>query len=346
VSGEEKASTRLLRWFHERKDTLKRLTILTHDHPDPDGLASAWVLSHLAHKLCRTRTRIAYSGVIGRGENRMMFESLGIPAHPMRKGDLDAPAIALVDTQPPFKNNQIPPNKRPDLIIDHHPLNAKTKAGLLLVDETAGATVTVLTEALLEAGISVPVRLATAVAYGIGSETQNLGRDAGARDAAVYTALLPRANLRSLWRIANPPRPASFFRTLARAIRDAFVCRTVIGVHLRELSSPDRVAQMADFLLTHEGVRWSIATGRYEGRLFVSLRTHDLRSDAGRLLKDLLGGKNRGGGHRMVAGGSVGVGKDATESDWRKVEEKLIDGFLESRRLKSATRDFPFRGGA
>src|SRR5437588_7971530 len=51
--------------------------------------------------------------------------------------------------------------------------------------------------------------------------------------------------------------------------------------------SPDRVAQIADFLLTHEKMTWSIVTCRYMRRLHVSLRTSDPTGGAGRLLKRL-----------------------------------------------------------
>lgn len=324
---------------------LKPLTILTHDHPDPDSLASAWALAHLAHALGRIRTRIVYGGIIGRPENRLMAERLLIPAYPLRKGEVrEAAHVALVDTQPPFRNNRFSPRRRPDLIIDHHPRHPSTQAGLALIDESVGATTTMLGEALIAAKVPVPKRLATAIVYGIGSETQNLGREATARDMAVYQAFWPKANMKVLWRISFPKRPPTFFATLARGIRHAFVCRNIIGVHLGPLPTPDHVSQIADFLLTHEKMRWSLATGRYQARLHVSLRTSDPAGGAGRLLRRLLGGGNRGGGHAMIAGGSVEVGLGAPEHQWRKAEEKVTADFLQSQGVKDPSqRLYPFR---
>ena len=107
-----------------------------------------------------------------------MAERLWIPAYPLRKADLaDFPHAALVDTQPPFRNNRYPPLRHPDILIDHHGRHPRTGAELLSVDESVGATTTLLGEALLLSGVSVPRRLATAIVYGIGSETQNLGRE-------------------------------------------------------------------------------------------------------------------------------------------------------------------------
>ncbi|MDE1975997.1 MAG: DHH family phosphoesterase [Elusimicrobia bacterium] len=337
---------RLLRYLTDNAARLRPLVILTHDHPDPDSLASAWALAHLAQHYARVRSRVVYGGMVGRSENRLMMERLEVPATQLKKGELaQAPHLALVDTQPPFKNNRCPPRRHPQIIVDHHPRHSDTQGDLVLIDESVGATTTILAEAILESGIRVPKRLATAMVYGIGSETQNLGREAGPRDLAAYRALWPKAQMKALWRISYPRRPAFFFSTLGRGIKNAFVVRDTVGVHLGALPNPDLVAQIADFLLTLEGMRWSLVSGRYAGRLHVSLRSSDPGAGAGRLLKRLLGGGNRGGGHAMIAGGSLEVGESAAEHDWRQAEERLAEGFLKSRGIneESTPRTHPFK---
>ncbi len=335
---------RLIKRLSESGRALSPLTILTHDHPDPDALASAWALAHLAQTVGRIRCRIVYGGMIGRAENRMMAERLFVPARPLRPRELASAAhLALVDTQPPFKNNRCPPRRVPDLIVDHHARHADTQAALALIDESVGATTTILVEALTAAGVRVPRRLATAIVYGIGSETQNLGREATPRDMAAYQSFWPKASMRTLWRISYPQRSEDFFATLARGIRESFVAGRSIGAHLGPVGTPDRVAQIADFLLTLERVEWSIVTGRYQGRLHVSLRSNDPGAGAGRLLKRLLGGGNRGGGHAMIAGGSLELGASAPESVWREAEDKVTAEFLASRGADPFARRWPFR---
>jgi nanoRNase/pAp phosphatase (c-di-AMP/oligoRNAs hydrolase) len=336
---------RLVKFLKEKGRSLSPLTILTHDHPDPDALASAWALEHLARTLGKIRCRVVYGGMIGRAENRMMAERLHVPAHPLRKGELaGVPHLALVDSQPPFKNNRCPPRRIPDLIVDHHPRHPDTQSGLQLIDETVGATTTILVEALVAAGLRVPGRLATGIVYGIGSETQNLGREATPRDMDAYQIFWPKAHMKTLWRISYPQRSESFFATLARGVREAFVVGRAVGVHLGEVTTPDSVAQTADFLLTLEKMRWSIVTARYQGRLHVSLRSNDPGAGAGRLLKRLLGGGNRGGGHAMIAGGSLEMGPEADESAWREAEDKVVADFLVSQDLDPLARRWPFRG--
>lgn len=335
---------RLVKLLSEKGKSLSPLTILTHDHPDPDALASAWALAHLAQTVGKIRTRIVYGGMIGRAENRIMAERLFVPARPLRKGELaGVPHLALVDTQPPFKNNRCPPRRIPDLILDHHPRHVDTHSDMALIDEGVGATTTILVEALIAAGIRIPGRLATAIVYGIGSETQNLGREATRRDMEAYQALWPKANMKTLWRISYPQRSEAFFMTLAHAVREAYVAGRVVGANLGSVNTPDRVAQMADFLLTLEKMQWSIVTARYLGRLHVSLRANDPGAGAGRLLKRLLGGGNRGGGHGMIAGGSLEIGENAPERAWRDAEEKVVTDFLAHQGLNAEDRRRPFR---
>jgi nanoRNase/pAp phosphatase (c-di-AMP/oligoRNAs hydrolase) len=335
---------RLVKFLTEKGKSISPLTILTHDHPDPDSLASAWALAHLAQHLGKVRSRIVYGGMIGRAENRIMAERLFVPARVLRKGELaGVQHLALVDTQQPFKNNRCPPRRIPDLIVDHHPRHADTQADLALIDEEVGATTTILVEALVLAGLRVPGRLATAIVYGIGSETQNLGREATPRDMDAYQIFWPKANMKTLWRISYPQRSEEFFGTLARGLRDTFVVGRVVGVHLGDVRTPDRVAQIADFLMTLEKARWSIVTARYQGRLHVSLRSNDAGAGAGRLLKRLLGGGNRGGGHAMIAGGSLDLGAGASEAAWREAEDKVVEDFLASLDLDPHSRRWPFR---
>ena len=334
MAGSRRAKA-LLDFLAAEGRRLSPLLILTHDHPDPDALASAWGLAHLARSLGGIKARIGYGGAIGRAENRMMAERLGIPAERLGPREIASfDHAALVDTQPAFRNNRFPPRRKPDIIIDHHPLNAATRARFAWIDKTAGATTTLIAEAFLASGVRVPPRLSTAIVYGIGSETQNLGREATGRDLAVYQAFWPKASVKTLWNIAYPRHSSDFFATIARAIRRCFTARNVIGTNLGPLKSPDRVAQVADFLLTHESMRWSIVTGRCRGKLHVSLRTTDPEGGAGRLLRRLLGGQNRAGGHEMIAGGALEVGADASEEKWAEVEDAVMLAFLESRGIK------------
>jgi nanoRNase/pAp phosphatase (c-di-AMP/oligoRNAs hydrolase) len=343
VNGSSSAAQAFVEFLAQRGRSLSPALILTHNHPDPDAMSSALALAFLGGKLSGMRSRMVYGGVIGRVENQVMAKTLRIPIKPLREADLRRyPNVILVDTQPPFQNNPFWPRRKASVVLDHHPQHPRTQADYLWIDKGAGATATLLSEALFAAGLDIPARLATALSYGISSETENLGREAGPRDVAAYLALIQKSNTAALARIQNPPRPAAFFSLLARAIRDAFVVRGIIGVHLGGVPTPDRVAQMADFLLTHERMRWAFCTGRFDGRLYVSLRSRLADAKAGSLLTRVLG-LGKAGGHGMIAGGSAAMPLEATENDWRQKEAEVRDGFLKAVGVRDSLElQYPF----
>src|SRR5262249_42335327 len=84
---------------------------------------------------------------------------------------------------------------------------------------------------------------------------------------------------------------------------------TLIVTHLGNVEQPDIVPEIADLLLRLEGKTWSLATGRYGDRVYLSIRTTNPRADAGTLMRRLLGRRGKGGGHGRTAGGWIDVAK-------------------------------------
>lgn len=313
------------RFLATHRRALDPLLILTHDYPDPDAMAGAFALAHLA-RAAGIRSTIAHGGIIGRMENRMMAEALRLPLRRVQAADWQrCRGTALVDTQPPFANNVFPnATRRASLVVDHHPRHPDTRAELVYIRPHYGATSTILTRAVLELGRPVPRRLASALAYGIASETQHLGREAGAQDIHAYQTLLADADVRLLGRLQHPHRSQAFFQTLGRALHRAFLYRRLIGVHLGPVETPDLVSQVADLLVAYEGARWAICTGRFQEHCHVSLRTTNPHAEAWKLLVRAVRQHGRAGGHGMIAGGAVAVGPHATSAAWRRVEQGLV----------------------
>lgn len=313
--------------------------IVTHDHPDPDAMATAYALRFFASKFFGIRSRIVYGGKIGRMENQTMAEELHVPVYRIKKSDFEKyPGVALVDTQPHFENNPYPSDRIPSIVIDHHPLNPKTEAECLIVNPKVGATVSILASVLLDLNVKISKKLATAMLYGVLSETKDLGRETAPIDMKIYKQLHAMSDMQVLSAIQNPVRSESFFKTIRRAIHNAFVVQRVVGVHLGKVESPDLVSQVADFLLAYEKVRWSICTGRYKDNLHISLRTHNTRGNAGKLLQKVVETPGRAGGHLMLAGGSLEIGEKSPASVWEKTEKKLVSRLLNELDYKGDTK--------
>jgi len=299
------------------------LVICTHRNPDPDSISSALALRYLLEHAAGVRAVVAYEGVIGRAENRALVSLLRLRLREMESlPGVDWNQVALVDTQPRSGNNSFPRTARPLVVIDHHPALKTTVAAWADIRPGYGATATILTEYLHASGLSVPAWLATALAYAISSETRDLGRGAGERDLESYLWLYPKVRKPIMARIEHPRRPRSYFAVLDRALHRAISYRNVIGTRLGEVDTPDSVAEIADFLLAHERMGWSVVTGRYGGQLYISLRAIRGRG-AGKLLRELLRERGTAGGHGRMAGGQVDLA-GMTPFEVEALEEELL----------------------
>jgi len=312
-----------------------RLVILTHNNPDPDAFASACGLAAVINFLApECRVQVAYGGIVGRSENRTMMRYLPFKAVPFsRVRGRDNVAYALVDTQPLAGNNVLPDDKIPAIVIDHHPQKGATRALLAktpFVDIRTGygSCTTIVTEYMQCLGVTITSSLATALVYGITSETQHLGREASPRDRCIYNDLVPLVNMRRLSQIEFSRRPREHFIYISKAIDNAFVYRQVIGSRLGPVENPDVVAEVADFLLLHERMSWSIVTAFYDDKLIISVRASNHRAHAGTVVRELLeklGGT--AGGHNQVAGGQLDC-QGRSQLEIAELDQGLIVDFL------------------
>lgn len=302
--------------------------ILTHDNPDPDALASAFALRLLLESVCDTTARVAFSGLIGRAENRAMVHVLGLDPEPLSTLDLsEMPAFAMVDTQPGTGNNSWIDEWPLIAVFDHHPLKFVPETVTFAdVREHYGATATMMLEYLDAAELELPANLATALFYAIRSETLDLGREAGDADREAYFRLLEQADLVSVARIQRAPVPREYFSAFHQAIERAFIHDKVVMTDLRAVATPDIVAEIADFLLRLQGTEWSCCIGRHRNDLVVSLRTTDPFAHAGRFIRRIVAGLGTAGGHGTMAGGQVPV----PDGGYDEMAETLIRRLLKA----------------
>ncbi len=318
----------------ERLPKTDRWLVLTHDNPDPDALASAQILARVLRQAFRQKVTVAYGGIIGRAENQEMVKSLRLPFSHVRNLNLKRyQHFALVDTQPRSGNNQLPPRTVPDVVIDHHPVRPNTQTGPFYdIRPKYGATATILAEYMRAAGLQPTHALATALIYAIRSETQDFAREHVGPDKAIHDLFFPLANHRLLARIQSPRLPLTYFGNLHDALENLESVDSLILTHLGAIEQPDIVPEIADLLLRLEGKTWSLVTGYYQDRLYLSIRTTNTRADAGSLMHRLLRRRGKGGGHGMIAGGWIDASKLTAPLERRELQKKL--GMRLARELK------------
>ncbi len=319
--------------LHKKIDTLgkvlagsRKTLIMTHDNPDPDAIAAALGWQYLLRSHFDQEGIIVYGGIIGRAENQAMIEALRISLVPIDRINFqDYSRVALVDTQPLTGNNSLPDSVSPDMVIDHHPLRDATKSAPFYdVRERVGASCTLVTSYLRETDTPIQPRLATALYYGIKSDTQDLGRNAGALDVENYLFLFPQVQREFMNRILHPKVSAEYFKVLNRAFKKARIHGDALTTSIGRIGNPDMVAEVADMLLRHEGVEWVMVMGVFQKAMILSLRTSDMQGGAGVIAQGLVRGIGKAGGHGMIAGGKVELKGQAV----REVEETLVERFL------------------
>ena len=298
-----------------------KLLIFTHDNPDPDSIASAAAMAHLLREKRGVDATVAYSGIIGRAENRAMLEQLDLDiTHLDDLNTAEFKHLALVDAQPGTGNSALTLEHTIDIVVDHHPLREQTKkARFYDVRAEIGASATMLTGYLREAGVDIPPDIATGLLYGIRSETQDLGREVSPEDRDAYEYLMPKMEPIKMAAIARPALERRYYQQLAVALDSLMVGDEVAICSLGEVTDPDFVPEMADLVVRMEGIQWSFSYGSYSNKLYVSIRANDPNAAAGEIMLEVLDSLGKGGGHGMRAGGNVDL-----------PEVKMTRGELES----------------
>lgn len=300
-----------------------RLAIVLQDDPDPDAMSSGIALRALLGRNKLTTPLFAFKPVT-RPENLTMVHLLEIEIQAATTEDLRAfDKIALVDVQPPFFGDKLP---RADIAIDHHPGYPGGSAPFEDVRTKYGATATIMTEYLVTAEAKISERIATALLYGIRSDTLALSRRVTDVDLQAFTLLTPLANYSLLRQIDRPELPLSFAHVLARAMRRMVVKDNLVVLNLGSVKRDDLIVQMADFCLQFEGVAWVAVAGKLGPNLVISVRNHGISGqNAGETVKKLFEDIGSAGGHRNMSKAVIPL------RAWRRREGTTRDSQIESR---------------
>ncbi len=307
------------------------MLIVMQDSPDPDAIASAVALRVLANACCEVACSLVYAGPIGRAENRALVAYLKLkPRSPEQIDPRKFDLIAMVDTQPGTGNNCLPADILPDIVIDHHPVKPLTRSVKFTdVRSNYGSTSTILLEYFIGWGLLPSVPVATALMYGIRSDTLDLGREATKADINAIEVLYPLANKRMLGQIQRGRVPDDYFKMLSYALADAMVYGNMIVACLGEVDNPDIMGELADLLLRHEGCGWTLCFGFFESRVILSIRTGANSNRADLVMREVVSGMGTGGGHAGMAGGQIPITEDSPEA-LEKLVKKIKQRFIKA----------------
>ncbi len=277
----------------------ENVMILTQNDPDPDAIASAMAIQELIKKTGQT-AQICTFGKVARHENIAMMRLLKIKVRTITQEQMkEFDRVVIVDAQPPyFKDKHL---GRVDAVIDHHPYPGNYEAAFKDLNVYYGATATMLYEYLYATGTKISMRLATALLYGVITDTMYLARDTSWSDFEAFSALWPVANIGTIATMSRPrlnPEELSYF---VRAINNRKVVGDLVFIWLGHIKREDIIPRLADFSLQIGESVWSVVGGEHEGDLVVSVRNMGADRDAGMVLRSLFGKLGGAGGHHSMA---------------------------------------------
>lgn len=275
---------------------------------DPDAMAAALALRRImAHRVAGVD--IAKVNVITRPDNLSMVRYLRIPLQPLtQKLVKKYDRFAIVDSQP---------SHHPDfagidysIVIDHHPVSPPEAATLPGPEQAAplidirpnyGATSTMLAEYLHNLGIRPGKLLATALFYGIKTDTANFERPFVEADIRAYHRLIKLADQGLLRKIARSEYHIQWLPYFTRALNGLHAVKGGIYTFVGEVENADMLVFIADFLMRVHEVRWTAVCGVSEGKVVVIFRGDGVGRDLGRMAAQHFGDIGSAGGHKTMA---------------------------------------------
>lgn len=313
----------------------KQAAIVMHNNPDPDSLAAAFGMRLLLRRRFNVSASLYYGGMIGRAENRCMVNQLKIPVNQIQKdiNELDLRTfrtIIMVDTQPGAGNNIVPSDIIPQVVIDHHrPIRKLTrKAAFYDVTPGMGSSSTIITGYLRAADIKIPRAEATALVYGIKTDTYDLGRDTGYRDVDQYRFLLDKIDRKRIHNIEHPIHLRSYYVQLHRALQCVEIYDDACITVLEDIEYPEITAELSDWFYNMWGIHWVLAIGvENSGKIYLSLRIRNRKRKAGKLIRQIAGRRGMAGGHEQIAGGVVIAAEDspeAVQAEIKRIKKRFL----------------------
>ncbi len=311
----------------------RKLGIFTHDNPDPDSISSAYALKEIA-KNFDVDADILYYGEILHQKNRAMVNLLEIQMIRAEEVNLEEYAMfALVDSAGPGVNNSIPPDLNIEIIIDHHPAN-KVTARYVDVREDVGATATILTEYIRELKIVPSKTLATALFFGIKTETDEFKRNTRTADFIATAFLYPFVDHELIEKMEGPAISTETLDVLGTAIKNRQIYSSFLISFAGFINDRDALPQAADFLLKLEGISTVVVFGVIKDTVHISARNKDVRINIGDVLKRAFGDVGSAGGHAHAAGAQIPLGIFGDVSD-KDTLSKLITEAIKKRLLST-----------
>ena len=270
---------------------------------DPDALASALAM----RKLLRQRVQnvdICYINEVTRPDNLAMIRYLRIPVQKWDPAQAERYThFGMLDSQPTHHIDFS--HYTYSLVVDHHPqedISAYLAPdAYCAIRKNLGAASSIMAKLIRASGKRPGPLLATALLYGIRTDTGAFERSGGEEDLSAYHWLSKYANTTILRRISRSEYLRAWLPLFSRAFRSLRDCKAN-GAHasLNEVMNADLLVSIADFFTKIHGLRWIAVSGIVDKKVVVIFRGDGGR-DMGQMATECFASLGQGGGHKNLA---------------------------------------------
>ena len=309
------------------------LGIVLHTNPDPDGISCGLALAKLADIANpNLNVQLLYDGVIGYQENKALVNILELKLERLTPLALaQCEYIALVDSGGPGINNGLARDTPVDIIIDHHnELDINKNATFIDIRPRYGACASILTEYMKVLHITPDPKLATALLYGIRTDTKDFHRNLSPNDLMNAAFLLEYADAELLEKIMFPQYSYETMDILGHAILNRKTRSGYLFSNVGYVRNRDALPQAADMLLSLEGISTAIVYGITDEAIIMSGRNRDVRLNLGTVMSETFGSIGDAGGHVTMAAASIPLAIFSLVHDKEVLLDLVIEPLLQN----------------
>lgn len=319
------------------KISREHVYIQTHNFPDPDAIASAFGMQELLKSRGISST-ICYRGKIDRYSTEKLLELLGIE---IKNLDTDILAteedeVILVDAQ---KGNANIMNMDGDEIIciDHHPVYGEYPYRFSDIRTEIGACASIIASYFVENQVPFTKNTATALSFGIHTDTANLSRGVSKLDVEMLYRMFDACDQDVIHMLENSNLYFEDLMAYSKAISSMQIFDNTAFADTGKDCPEALVANVSDFILALVGVTFSVVYSRRKDGIKLSVRSELAFLDAGKVVNKALEGIGNGGGHTAMAGGFVPFSGTARDANIlvTEIQERFLQVIDEEKRLKS-----------
>jgi nanoRNase/pAp phosphatase (c-di-AMP/oligoRNAs hydrolase) len=274
--------------------------------PDPDAIAASLALYYLLDYKGIKKLGIVYDQEIEKANSLRMIDLFDVPIIRANEAFTLGPEdwAVLVDVQKGNSNVTDLPTEEV-AVIDHHEYQGRDEEYRFEdVRPEVGSCSAIMADYFFENNITPPRHVATALLYGIFMDTSDLTRGASDLDINMFYKLYSMSDIDMIVELRGNEISVNDLNLYAEAFRTVEIYDE-LGFLRLESANDSLLGAAGDIVVSVSGVNIAIAYAKRENGIKLSVRSITERINASELVRFLVEGVGKGGGHDHMSGGFI-----------------------------------------